>query len=151
MPLAARATSRMDQPRNRSRSSSLRSRAELGQTLELSLDDVILSRQQDDTERVVLVTSRGPVECRLQRAATGDAGVVWVFGAGGGLGGPAGGLYQRLGRQLLASRVTSLEVAYRFPGDLTECVLDALLGVAYLGTLGRKRVVLWATPSAARS
>jgi hypothetical protein len=108
----------------------------------MTLHEVAREAAPDGTETVMLSTSRGAVACRLHAAEHGDAGVVWVFGAGGGLGGPAGGLYARLGRQLLADGITSLEVAYRRPGDLAECVLDALVGVAYLGTLGRTRVVL---------
>jgi hypothetical protein len=108
----------------------------------MTLHEVAREAAPDGTETVMLSTSRGAVACRLHAAEHGDAGVVWVFGAGGGLGGPAGGLYARLGRQLLADGITSLEVAYRRPGDLAECVLDTLLGAAYVGTLGRERVVL---------
>lgn len=111
-------------------------------SLALTLRDVARTPSPDGSERIVLVTDRGEVECRLHEASYGDAAVLWVFGAGGGLGGPAGGLYARLGSQLTASGLTSLEVAYRRPGDLGECVLDALLGVAFLGTLERTRVVL---------
>ena len=68
--------------------------------------------------------------------------MLWVFGAGGGLGGPAGGVYTRLARQLLGDGVSSLELAYRRPGDLTGCVADVLLRISYLGTLGRSRGVL---------
>jgi dienelactone hydrolase len=111
-------------------------------SLELTLRDVARTTSPDGTERVILSTDRGDVECRLQLAARGEAAVVWVFGTGGGLGGPAHGVYTRVGRRLLGADVTSLEVAYRRPGDLAQCVLDTLLGVAYLGTLGRTRVVL---------
>ena len=65
-----------------------------------------------------------------------------MFGAGGGLGGPAGGLYTRLGQQLRPRGVASLEVAYRHPGRLGECVQDVLLGLAWLAGEGRRRVAL---------
>jgi fermentation-respiration switch protein FrsA (DUF1100 family) len=68
--------------------------------------------------------------------------VLWVFGAGGGLGGPAGGLYTRLGHQLRAEGIASLELAYRHPGQLDECVADALAGLAWLEAQGKRRVVL---------
>src|SRR5919107_4116464 len=110
-------------------------------TLGLTLRDVVRESSPDGTERVVLATDSGAVECRLHAATHGDAAVVWVFGAGGGLGGPAGGVYARLGQALLASGVTSLEVAYRRPGDLVPCVLDTLLGVEFVATMGRARVV----------
>ncbi len=108
----------------------------------MTLHDVQREPSGDGSDAVLLSTSRGAVACRLHDAAHGDAGIVWVFGAGGGLGGPAGGVYARLGGRLRADGITSLEVAYRRPGELGECLLDALLGVAYLGTLGRTRVVL---------
>ena len=111
-------------------------------TLALTLRDVVREPSADGSERVVLATDSGVVECRLHAAVHGDAAVVWVFGAGGGLGGPAGGLYARLGQALRPSGVTSLEVAYRRPGDLVPCVLDTLLGVEYVVALGRARVVL---------
>ncbi len=93
-------------------------------------------------ERVVLDTSRGAIECRYHDAPAGDAAVLWVFGAGGGLGGPAGGVYERLGARLAPDGLASLQVAYRRPADLVECVLDVLAGVAYLAERGRARVVL---------
>jgi hypothetical protein len=115
---------------------------ERAQALSLALLDVAREPAPDGSETVLLTTDRGGVACRLHAADHGDAAVVWVFGAGGGLGGPAGGVYARLGRQLVADGVASLEVAYRRPGDLAECVLDTLLGAAYVGTLGHTRVVL---------
>ncbi len=96
----------------------------------------------DGAERVVLRTSRGPIECRLHDAPAGDAAVLWVFGAGGGLGGPAGGVYERLGARLASEGLASLQVAYRRPAQLVECVLDVLAGAAYLAERGRARVVL---------
>ena len=91
---------------------------------------------------MALHTSAGTIRGRFHDAAGGDAAVLWVFGAGGGLGGPAGGLYPRLARQLVGDGVASLELDYRRAGDLTGCVLDVLAGVDYLGTRGRSRVVL---------
>jgi fermentation-respiration switch protein FrsA (DUF1100 family) len=96
----------------------------------------------DGTERVALDTDRGVIGCRWHPAADGDDAVLWVFGAGGGLGGPAGGLYARLAAQLVPRRVASLELDYRRPGQLGECVLDVLLGIHHLASLGRTRVAL---------
>jgi pimeloyl-ACP methyl ester carboxylesterase len=82
------------------------------------------------------------VRCRLHRAAAGNAGVVWIFGAGGGLGGPAGGIYERLARQLQPEGITSLQVDYRRPAHMDLCVEDTLAGAAYVQSLGITRVVL---------
>jgi alpha-beta hydrolase superfamily lysophospholipase len=96
----------------------------------------------DGAMGVVLRTCRGPIECRLHETGPGDTAVLWVFGTGGGLGGPAGGVYERLGAALASQGLASLQLAYRRPAQLAECVLDVLAGVAYLGACGRSRVVL---------
>lgn len=89
-----------------------------------------------------LATCAGDLRGRLH-LCPGDSAIVWVFGAGGGLGGPAGGLYDRLAEQLRPEGVASLELDYRRPGRLQDCVQDVLAGVAYLGKgLGKARIVL---------
>ena len=68
--------------------------------------------------------------------------MLWVFGSGGGLGGPAGGVYTRLGDRLRDAGVASLELDYRRPGHLAECVADVSLGIAWLLGQGKSRIVL---------
>ena len=116
--------------------------AERGPPPELELRGTVEEPAGGGAERVLLETSRGAVECRYHEGAPGDAAVLWVFGSGGGLGGPAGGVYERLGARLAPAGLASLQVAYRRPAHLAECVLDVLLGVAYLGARGRSRVAL---------
>src|SRR3954447_24586349 len=96
---------------------------------------------EGEAERVEFATDRGVVIGRLH-TSDGDAAVLWVFGAGGGLNGPAGGLYPRLGSRFRKRGVASLEVAYRKPGRLEECVADALLGISWLTQQGKDRIVL---------
>ena len=84
----------------------------------------------------------GQLRCRLHPAPEGNAGIVWVFGAGGGLGGPAGGVYERLASQLQPEGIASLQVAYRLLGRMQPCIADTLRGVAHLESLGIRRVVL---------
>jgi alpha/beta superfamily hydrolase len=110
--------------------------------LNLALRSVERQDEAPGQQRLRLVTEAGAIDCRLQAAETGDAAVLWVFGAGGGLGGPAGGLYTRLGQRLRPRGITSLELAYRHPGRLQDCVQDVLLGLDWLGSEGRRRVVL---------
>lgn len=107
----------------------------------IELLDVESRPERDGVDRLRFLTSLGAVEARHQ-PADDDAAVVWVFGSGGGLGGPAGGLYTRLGERLRAEGVASLEVDYRRPGVLRDCVMDALLGAAWLESLGKRRIVL---------
>lgn len=89
-----------------------------------------------------LVTNEGDIACRYHDAPPGDVGVVWVFGAGGGFNGPAGGLYPRLAKRLARRGIASLELAYRHAGDFISSVLDVLVGVAYLESLDRRNVIL---------
>lgn len=89
-----------------------------------------------------LETPQGEIRTRLHAAPAGDAAVLWVFGSGGGLSGPAGGVYSRLSEQLRPRGVAGLELDYRRPGRLGDCVDDVLTGVAFLKDLGRRRVVL---------
>jgi alpha-beta hydrolase superfamily lysophospholipase len=109
---------------------------------ELALLDTIVAPDDDGADGVALVTDQGTISCRLHTADRGDAAVLWVFGAGGGLGGPAGGVYERLGRRLSGEGVASLQVDYRRPAALVPCVLDVLAGIAFLASRGRTRVAL---------
>lgn len=69
-------------------------------------------------------------------------GAVWVGGTGGGLDGPARGLYPAACRRLQHHGVAGLRLHYRFPGNLKECVLDTLLGVDFLSREGINNVAL---------
>jgi pimeloyl-ACP methyl ester carboxylesterase len=95
-----------------------------------------------ETSRLTLVTDQGEIPAIFHRAEQAQSAVLWVFGASGGLNGPAGGLYERLARQLVLGNIASLRLDYRVPGQLFPCVLDVLLGIAYLETLGFHRIVL---------
>ena len=110
--------------------------------LTLELLDVEQGPAVDGVEELVLHTNAGDIPCRFHVAEGGDAAVVWVGGAGGGLDGPAGGLYPRLAGQLVGDRIASLRLHYRQPNHLTACVLDTLMGVAYLATRDRTRVAV---------
>jgi alpha-beta hydrolase superfamily lysophospholipase len=109
--------------------------------LGVTLDEVIRGPEDEATDLVKLVTSNGTLLGRLH-PADGDAAILWVFGSGGGLGGPAGGLYTRLAERLQSEGVTSLELDYRRPGELRACVLDVMVGLAWLESLGKDRIVL---------
>lgn len=108
----------------------------------LELQAVETSPLEDGVEMVGLHTNNGKIDCRFHPSAAGDTAVLWVFGAGGGLAGPAGGLYTRLAAQIAPEGLASLRLDYRRPGALIPCVLDVLVGMAYLGAQGRSRIVL---------
>ena len=67
--------------------------------------------------------------------------VVACGGAMGGLLGPAGGLYQRLGEQLAGAGIGMLRVSYRRPNDLDACCLDLAAAVQLVIGNGAAKVV----------
>lgn len=87
-------------------------------------------------------TSRGNIFSLFHPTRTMDAAVVWVWGAGGGVTGPAGGIYIRLAEKLVGEGIASLRLDYRWPNDLYECVLDTLAGVTLLLGVGFKKIAL---------
>ena len=93
-----------------------------------------------------LHTDRGDIDARFHPSRENSAGkglgVVWVGGAGGGLDGPAHGLYPAASEQLQQRGIASLRLHYRKPNELRDCVLDTLLGVAFLAREGATRVAV---------
>jgi dienelactone hydrolase len=88
-----------------------------------------------------IATPEGRVTGMVNPAPGSTGGIVMVGGAGGGLVGPAG-IYPELAARLQADGITALRLEYRVPNDLDACVYDTLIGVAALGRLGVRRVVL---------
>lgn len=91
---------------------------------------------------IMIMTSRGSIFSLFHPTATLDSAVVWVWGARGGVSGPAGGIFTKLSEELAKEGVASLRVDYRVPNHLPECVLDTLAAVALLEGVGFKRVAL---------
>jgi pimeloyl-ACP methyl ester carboxylesterase len=108
----------------------------------ITLGSVEIGPPEGDAETVRLHTDDGLIDTRYHDAGTGDTAVLWVFGSGGGLDGPAGGLDPRLAERLAPKGIASLRLDYRSPGELIPCVLDVVMGIGYLGTRGRSRVIL---------
>lgn len=99
-----------------------------------------------DEVAVVLKTNRGSMEGRYHpargTASRKNAGVIWLSGSGGGIHGPARGVYAEASRRLQQQGIASLRLDYRKPQDLPGCVLDALCGVAFFAQEGISRVVV---------
>lgn len=91
---------------------------------------------------VALETSRGEITVYLHPCEGKTGCAVFLGGAGGGVKGPANGIYQRLGQELVADGVTSVRVQYREPGEFEECVLDALAACSFLKGIGAQQVVI---------
>lgn len=107
----------------------------------MELWNIIPEGTENGAEVLRFVTNRGAVITRWHAAASASA-VIWVGGAGGGLDGPAGGMYPRLAKALIPDGIASLRLHYRYPNDLKECVRDTLLGVEHLKEQGKTKIVL---------
>ncbi len=113
---------------------------------ELSIQNVRARPTEDPGEIAVLLeTTRGPIEGLLRPCEGRDGCAIYLGGASGGVQGPAGGVYERLSRELVTAGVTSLRLDYREPGELVECVLDALAGCSFLKGIGAAKAVLVGT------
>jgi hypothetical protein len=75
---------------------------------------------------------RSSLQEPVYHPAAWTAGAVWLGGAGGGLEGPARGLYPETCRRLQSAEVAGLRLRYRRPSELGKCVLDTLLDVELL-------------------
>ncbi|HSH38838.1 MAG TPA: dienelactone hydrolase family protein [Chthoniobacterales bacterium] len=107
------------------------------------------TRESEERNVVALKlhTDRGDIDARFHPSADAapaakQLGVVWVGGAGGGLDGPARGLYPAASEQLQQRGIASIRLHYRRPNELRDCVLDTLAGVAFLAREGVTKVAL---------
>jgi alpha/beta superfamily hydrolase len=92
-----------------------------------------LARDVEPGVRALLLrTGDGDIEVRHHLVERATAGVIWVGGAGGGLDGPARGLYPEACRRLQQRGVAGLRLHYRFPNHLDECVIDTAIGAQFL-------------------
>ena len=107
----------------------------------LKLLEVKTKTLDDTTTDVVLSTSRGDIHCILHPAG-GEAAVIWVCGALGGLDGPSFGIFKELSEELFAEGISSLRLDYRVAGYVPECVLDVLMGIHFLTQKGAKYIAL---------
>ena len=111
--------------------------------LAISLESAEVGNCSGGVEELWLHTNVGTISARYHTTQVSGPAVVWVGGAGGGLDGPAGGLYPRLAQRLTTDSIASLRLHYREPNDLENCVIDTLVGVQYLcHDRGHDRVAL---------
>ena len=93
-------------------------------------------------EGLVIRTNRGDIRAILHAAPDTKRAVIWVCGARGGFGGPAGGMYADLSEEFIGNGITSLRMDYRHPNEIQECALDLLAGVNFLRALEYGPVVV---------
>lgn len=99
--------------------------------LEVAILD-INTEPRDSFELIRIDTSRGKVNCHYYRVEKADKGVIMVGGIGGDFDTPAEGLYPCLCADLKENGISSLRVSFRYPTDLTEAVVDVLIGLEFL-------------------
>jgi pimeloyl-ACP methyl ester carboxylesterase len=80
----------------------------------------------DGLDHLEIFTMEGLLTLLWHGPADSERVVVCLGGAMGGLLGPDGGLFHRLGRELVPLGISVLRVAYRRPNDLDLCVHDAV-------------------------
>jgi dienelactone hydrolase len=91
---------------------------------------------------VRLYETNGSIVCRYYAAPTARSAVTWLGGVRGGFDSPARDLYDDLANHLLQRDVSSLRIRYRQPGDLNQCVEDALVGIEFLEQRGIRQIAL---------
>lgn len=109
---------------------------------DLKLVSVSRSRISEKQEEIVFITNGGKNTGILHHVVDSTTAIIWVFGAGGGLCGPAGGIYERLADQLAKHTISSLRLDYRFPGRINPSVADVLLGSNFLKSLNFTKIIL---------
>ena len=114
--------------------------------LELRILQAGVQPEDDGSYRLLLRTTRGDITGLLNVCEGETGAALFVGGAGGGgLSGPADGIYERLAPVLAGRGVTSLRLNYRHPGredTFDECVLDAMGGLSFLKGVGAERIVV---------
>ncbi len=115
--------------------------------LQLRLQTVVRGPLDQDLQDLTLHTDAGEIFGKYHGVPKPPLGkptraVIWVGGSGGGLDGPARGLYPEACRWLQRNGLAGLRIHYRRPSDLLACVLDVLVAVRFLRAEGVERIAL---------
>ena len=110
----------------------------------MHIDTVLGGPAHDDGpgKGLMFKTSRGDLKGIMHQVEGSEHGVIWVYGARGGFGGPGPGTYARLAESFKDQNISSLRLDYREPNSMKECVLDLLAGIAFMKAQGHKPVVI---------
>ena len=113
-------------------------------TAPLELLDALAVQESDltpDVRHVEVFTLRGLLTILWHGPRGAEHVVVAGGGAMGGLLGPAGGLYQRLGEALASRGVGTLRLSYRHPNDLDACTIDMCAAVDLAARAGARNAI----------
>jgi len=110
----------------------------------MHIDTVLGGPAHDDGpgQGLIFKTTRGDLKGIMHQVEGSEQGVIWVYGARGGFGGPGPGTYARLAESFMERKITSLRLDYRQPNSMEESVLDLLAGIAFMKALGHQPVVI---------
>jgi hypothetical protein len=89
-----------------------------------------------------ILTSRGLLSLLWHGRRTAESVVLLCSGGGGGLLGPADGIFHDLGTVFARHDIGTVRVGYRRPGHLDLCLLDALVAADLATRSGARRFVL---------
>ena len=116
-----------------------------GEDIEVRIKNISEWAVPDDQtgQGILLDTTRGTIYTLLHNDPyePTSKGVIWVSGASGGFDGPARKMYSIISNTLVPN-IASLRINYRFPGNLTECVVDTLSAVSFMAGIGHTDLVL---------
>jgi hypothetical protein len=113
--------------------------------LTLSLENITRLPVAEHVQALTFHTDDGDFEARyhgVDPSIPDRRAALWLSGAAGGVNGPAHGLYSTACERLQSIGFAGLRADYRHPNELTDCILDALLAVAFLQSEGFERVAL---------
>lgn len=108
----------------------------------------ILNTKSKGQSVIALTTGRGPILLRYAPAASAEFGLVVVGGIGPDacsdtrFDSPAGDLYDRLGKALIAERVSTVHLCFRRLDPFQDTVYDVRAAIAFLKRQGLSRIVL---------
>lgn len=112
-------------------------------SLETAIDDIKVGKQtRSGYIPLILTTTRGDVRCRYYHRTGEKKAVIFVGGINGGFDSPAGNLYPKLCKMLEVHAISSLRIEFRYPDDLIESVLDAMVGITFLERFGIEEIAL---------
>jgi fermentation-respiration switch protein FrsA (DUF1100 family) len=112
-------------------------------SLETSIDDISVKKQtKAGYIPVTLATPRGNVVCRYYHTAGVRKAVIFIGDNKGGFDSPASNLYPKLCKELQKNSVSALRIKFRYPTDLVESVLDAVVGITFLERFGIEEIAL---------
>lgn len=95
----------------------------------------------DGLDHLEIYTLEGLLTVLWHGSAEAERVVVCFGGAMGGLLGPDGGLFHKLGRALVPLGIGLLRVSYRQPNDLDLCVHDGLASMELAARHGARRFI----------